>query len=356
MEKSPRTVPVDPRNLLSTGSTLFNLALSGHARGGWLAGSYNLFVGDSSSGKTFLAITALAEACYNKRFKDYALVYDAVEDGALMEVARFFGPRLAARLEPPARDSEGEELHSHTIEDFYFNLYNRLSQGPCIYVEDSMDALSSKAEQSKFQERRKASSKGEAALKNVKGDYGMDKAKINSGYIRQIRPLLRDTGSILVIISQTRDNVDPFGYETRTRAGGRAMKFYAHTEAWTKRVGTHRAKYGEMDLQTGIVVQIDTRKNRLSGKEWSIQVPIYHTYGVDDIGSCIDFLVKVKRWAKADKGGIITATDFELKGTREKLVGKIEQADRTRELKGIVEDAWKEMEDHVAIKRKPRYE
>ena len=353
MAKSPRPKPIHPRDLLNTGSTLLNLALTGSIRGGWVAGQYHFFVGDSSSGKTFLALAALAEACYNKRFDQHALVYDNSEDGALMELSRFFGPRLAARLEAPAYRDE-VEVHSLTVEDFYFHAYNRMKAGPCIYIIDSMDALSSEAEAKKFKARKTAMAKGPSAVAQLKGDMMDGKAKKNSAYIRQIRPLLRDTGSILIVISQTRDNIDSFSLETKTRAGGHALKFYAASEVWTKRKGTHTASYGEMKLQTGIVAEVAIKKNRLSGKEWKIEIPIYHTYGVDDTGSMVDFLVKVKHWAKADSG-MITATDFELKGYRDKLVAKLEEGEHVPTLRTLVARVWREMEEHVAIKRQPRY-
>ena len=55
--RSKRGSLVDDVDLLGTGSTLLNLAISGKTCGGFPAGKYVFFVGDSSSGKTFLALT-----------------------------------------------------------------------------------------------------------------------------------------------------------------------------------------------------------------------------------------------------------------------------------------------------------
>ena len=64
---------------LGTGSTLLNLACTGKLQGGFLKGHYYSVVGDSSSGKTFLALTCFAEAAINKNFKEFRLIYVLAE-------------------------------------------------------------------------------------------------------------------------------------------------------------------------------------------------------------------------------------------------------------------------------------
>src|SRR5690606_24627988 len=104
------------------------------------------------------------------------------EDGALMDVEKFFGPKLAKRMQPPARDSEGDPVYSRLAEEFYFHLDTRLTETeegkapPFILLLDSMDALTSRYDEDKFQERKKAHEKG----KDATGDYGDGKAKMNS--------------------------------------------------------------------------------------------------------------------------------------------------------------------------------
>ena len=58
-EREPAAPPVE---FLSTGCTLLNLACAGSRRGGFTVGHFTYLVGDSTSGKTFLALTCLAEA------------------------------------------------------------------------------------------------------------------------------------------------------------------------------------------------------------------------------------------------------------------------------------------------------
>ena len=92
------------KDFLSTGSTLLNLACTGFPDRGFAKGHYYFVVGDSISGKTFLVLTCLAEASINPNFKDYRFIYDSGEDGALMNIERFFGKGVASRLEMPSQD------------------------------------------------------------------------------------------------------------------------------------------------------------------------------------------------------------------------------------------------------------
>ena len=85
-------------DFLSTGSTLLDLALTNQPGQGFCKGSYYLLVGASRAGKTFIALTTLAEASINPSFQDYALIYLAPERGARMNIEKFFGKKLAERI------------------------------------------------------------------------------------------------------------------------------------------------------------------------------------------------------------------------------------------------------------------
>lgn len=203
-----RKEPVPTKDLLGTGSTLLNLACSGKIQGGWPKGKYVYLVGDSRALKTWLALSALAEACANKHFEGYRLIYDNVEDGALMDIEKFFGEKVAGRIEPPEVSTVYDHLpiYSETIEDLYFHIDDALKVGkPFIYIIDSMDSLSSDYEGKKFDERKDASRKGTKA----KGDYGDGKAKYNSANLRKVLSGIRDTKSILMIISQNQHRSPP---------------------------------------------------------------------------------------------------------------------------------------------------
>ena len=362
MAQSTAKAKADPDKLLSTGSTLLNLACSGHWQGGWLHGSYIYLVGDSKSGKTFFGLTCFAEACLNPFYKNHRLIYDAVERGAKMDFAKFFGPTMAARWEPPNRLENGEPDYSFYIEEFYFNIDTLLkSDQPFIYLLDSMDGLDSLYGEKKFAEAKKAHAKKTKA----KGDFGDGKAKVNSRNIRRVAQQVADHGSILIIISQTRDNVDAGMFESKkTRSGGHALRFYADTEIWTSVGSAIKVEYKvpgkdkKHPVQIGGNIRATVKKNRLNGRERSVTVPIFYDHGFDDVGGCVDYMTEWGGWKKAG-GGYIEATldsgEWTYKLQREALIQQIIEDGMESELAEAVGETWHAVEAAVAVERKGRY-
>jgi RecA/RadA recombinase len=319
---------------------------------GFLKGKYFLLVGDSSSGKTFTSMTCFAEATRSHVFKDYNLIYDNIEDGMLMDVETLFGKEVAKRLRPPAGTVDDPQF-SETVEDFYYHLDDHAKKNkPFIYILDSMDSLTSQDEQKKFDEQKKAARAG----KDVAGSYGDGKAKKNSANLRKILSCLRSTGSILIVISQTRDNLTGWG-ETKTRSGGKALRFYATAEIWTAPAGAIKKTVRGKERKIGQYIAIQTKKNRITGRLAEIQTAIYPSYGIDDLGSCIDFLVTEKWWSKNKHSGKIVAptiTDDEGAG-RDKLIRMCEEKEHHKTLIRSVKECWKQIDDDSALKRIPRY-
>jgi len=331
---------------LSTGSTLLNLACTGKPYCGFAKGKYYFIVGDSISGKTFLSLTCLAEASINSNFDNYRFIYDNAEGGAMMDVKKFFGSEVFRRLEWPSIALGC----SHSIEEFYFNVDDAIKKGtPFIYVLDSMDSLSSQDEADKFDKTKIAMRKGKEAA----GSYTDGKAKKNSANLRRLLKPLLASGSILIIINQTRDNIG-FGFERKSRSGGHALRFYATIELWSsvKRKISKTVKGKKRQLGVECLIQI--KKNRITGRERTLTIPIYHSFGMDDIGSCIDYLVEEGHWGQ--KGNKIWAKEFKFTSTKNKLIRYIENEKMEKDLRDIVADVWNEIEEACAIKRKRRYE
>lgn len=345
-------------DLLKTGSTVLDLAISGRRRGGFTKGRYFWMVGDSSSGKTFLMLTCLAEASINPAFDGYRFIYDNIEDGALMDFEKYFGGRMAARIEPPAVGGNGEAEYSSTIEEFYFNLDDALAEAdkgrPFIYLLDSMDALGSDYGDKKFQEAKKALRKGTTA----KGDYGDGKAKINSTAIRRAVTRLQDTGSILIILSQTRDDIGAGMFdEQKTHAGGHALKFYATVQLWSSVGSKIKRSVNDREQVVGVHCRVKVKKNRLTGKERTAEIPIYYDTGIDDIGSMVDFLTYWKIWPKKAGGMIDASGDFDgVVRRREDLIKWIEDNDLREDLEEVVEVAWGGIEAKLSVERRSKYE
>lgn len=350
-EKMRSTPTVEKEILgLSSGSTLLNLACSNHKDVCYLPGHFFFLVGDSASGKTFLSLTCLAEAALNSTFKDYRFIYDNSENGALMDLEQFFGSAVAEKIEPPSTSKEdGQPVFSSTIEEFYFFIDDAIKENkPFIYILDSMDSLGTDEEIEKFQEKKLAKEKN----KSVSGSYGTSKAKANSSNLRRIIHDLKKTNSILIIISQTRDNLG-FGFEKKTRSGGRALRFYACVEIWSSVINKIKKTVLDKARTIGVNIQLQLKKNRISGRETSVELPIYYRTGFDDLGSCINYLVDEGHW-KSTKGRI-NAEDFNVVLTQEKLIEFIEENNKEEEIRSLVQSVWNKIEEACEVKRKRKY-
>jgi hypothetical protein len=83
-------------------------------------------------------------------------------------------------------------------------------------------------------------------------------------------------------------------------------------------------------------------------------VPIYHSFGIDDVGAMCDFLVAEEHWAQ--RNGIVYAKDLGLEMKHDKLIRKIEEKGMEQDLRMVVGDVWQSIEEACEIKRKSRYE
>ncbi len=356
LQHKKKKVRLTPNDFLSTGSTLLNLALTGKIDCGFLKGKYHFIVGDSTSGKTFLSLTCLAEAANDPRFKKHRFIYDDAEGGALMDIEKFFGAKVARRMRPPEKAKDGTPIYSRSIEEFYYHTDDALKKGkPFIYILDSMDSLTSKEETDKFKQHKDADRKG----KKSPGAYTDGKAKKNAAGIRQLLKPLGTSDSILIIINQTRDNIG-FGsqFNPKSRSGGHALRFYATWEIWSSVVGKITKTVQGQKRQLGVLCQIRIKKNRVTGRERTVTIPIYHSFGIDDIGSCVDYLIEEKHWKKkkTKKGKGYDAKEFDFIGSKEFLIRRIEEEGMEMDLRDLVGEVWNEIEKACAIQRKKRYE
>jgi len=328
------------RLYISSGSTLLNLALSDRWDGGYSGGTMVNMIGDSSSGKTVLLLNMLAEASINPRLDNYRLIHDDAEHARAFDVAYLFGQALADRLEePPAGNST-------TIQELQANVYDAIKNGrQFLYAQDSWDSLSSIEELAKAEERIKGMRKGE----DTKGSMHMEIAKIGGQIMRQTVGKVAKTDSLLFIIFQTRDNVSGYGPKKK-RSGGNAPTFYATHEIWLKVKGFKKSK-GRI---IGVDVEARVSKNKLTGKKDRVAAfTIYYDYGVDDIGSMVDWMVEEGFWLM-NKASIV-ADEFNLKCSRDKLIRTIEKDNKERKLCRLVGRRWLQLEESLKLDRKRRF-
>ena len=323
--------------LVPSGSTLLNLACSDTYYGAYPIGKIINPIGDRSTGKTYFALTSLAEAAASPDFKDYRFIMDDAEVANEFDIKKLFGKSLVSRIEL--------DVISKTIEDFYGNLMRAIKEDqPFIYILDSLDSVTSVAEQKRAEEYVKG--------KEPDGSYKMEKPKLVSELLRVVAGDIKSKEALVIIISQTRDNIG-FGamFKPKVRTGGKALEFYASHEMW------HAVKHREKSKGREIGMTIETRvtKNKLTGKRRVIETPIYpDSYGLDSITGNVNFLLSENYWKTA--GNKVSASEFDLCMMKKRLVREIETQNLENELDLIVASVWKEIEDSIKQDRKPKFE
>lgn len=339
-------------DFVSSGITLIDLACYGRIGCAFAKGHIYRLAGRASGGKTMIAKTIFAEATKNPEFDDYQLIYDDIEEGALMDDARFFGKAMAQRTRPPAYTKGKKPLHSHYIGDFYCRVNKFLDEGKkFIWIADSLDAL----------------------VPDKESKMTDNKAKAHSQEMRRLMGPIARSGSILIVVSQARVNMGSTWLDDDITAGGRALEHYPSLEIWLRKTKTLKENYRGLKFSTGSIIRAQIKKNRISGKDRTVFFPFSPTYGIDDIGANINYLQFVKHWKgpkkngeeddddsddedKSDSNKAIIAPEFEFEGKKRELLQKIEGDDLQRELQVLVGRVWNEIEKAISIERKPRYQ
>lgn len=350
LTKRVKSDVIPTANLLGSGSARLNMACTGKIKGAYPKGQYVMLAGVSDAGKTWLGMSALAEAANDPEFDNYRLIYDPVEGGASMDLIYFYGDKLQERIEVPKGTWE-DPVASETVEDLYDTLDDLQKTGePFVYVVDSETALGSRVADTKSGKQRKARQQGE----DSKGSYVTEKQQYHSRNLHRIRNKLRKTGSILIIITQLRMNMGMGAmFEPYSRPGGLALKFYADVEIWVHLKGMITTDYRGKKRQQGQKVLAKVKRTRITGKKQSVAMTIYHDAGIDDVGDNIEYLVEEKHWPKTS--GVIRAKEFGKKMKKDDLIRYIENNNKEGQLRKVVRKVWKEIEAAVAVIRKPRY-
>lgn len=314
-------------DLIPTGSTLLNLALSDNPYGGYAKGTIVNPIGDRSAGKTFLSWNIFAEMVSGDSFDEYSLYYDDAERRLRIAIKKMFGKRTKDRVQLEESD---------TIEDFYETVQGILrKKSPFVYVLDSFDSMSDRAERKK---------------KELEKDYPV-KTALFTEMLRKIAGGVRNTDSLIVILSQVRQTIGVVFGPSKRRTGGDALGHYASYEYWLAQRGLVLRKKKEMGTHT----QLRVTKNSVTGKLRTVEFDILHDYGVHNIGSMVDWMVSEGFWQQEKgKQKLDTGDDYG-STTRERLIKKVDEEGREPELIGIVAECWAKVEREIATDLKPRY-
>lgn len=342
--ESPRTeelIEYDPKALLPSGSTWLNCACSDFPYGAFLPGTVANITGDSSAGKSILALTCLAEIAYHESFKNYNLYYNDAEHAGFFNIKKLFGQKAYERI--------NTEYSSDNLEEFIHDIFTVIEKDePFVFILDSWDAIQPLEE---FDKMYKKYVKKDP---KVAGSMDMIKQKTLSKVLSLINSKIEQSQGLLIIVCQTRDNVGAtgFGAPKDRRSGGRALKFYSTHEIWLK----HIKELKDKGRSIGNRAMAQVKKNKLTGKRRQAEFDIYNDYGVDDVSSCVDMIMSDNGWSKTKQTINAKLYGEEFSGTISKVISWIEEDPRrVKKLKKFAGEVWLDVEREIEIKRPRRF-
>lgn len=251
----------------SSGSTLLDLVNGG----GWACGRVINVVGHESTGKTQLAIEAIAG--YRRKFPDAPVRLCDAENAFDVGYAKVLGFPSDVK---PWQDCVTVEAFTRDVYRFAKDLPDG---GHALYVLDSLDSFSDEAEM---------------ALAEDKQSYGTGKPKEMSKFFAKRIALLKQKGVTLMVISQLRDNIGVrFGRKYK-RSGGKALAFYSSQVVWLLHLKRIVRTVRGVKRPIGILVQADNEKNKVGTPFMHCTYPIMFHFGVDDVMSMLMWLLEIK--------------------------------------------------------------
>lgn len=251
---------------ISSGCVLLDCVLGG----GWPLGRVVNIVGDKSTGKTLLAMEAVAN--FFLKYENGRCWYNEAEAAFDGEYARALGiPMDRVTL-----------LEDHdTVEQVFEHLEDVLrlpTKTPGLYILDSLDALSDDAEM---------------ARKIGEGSYGANKPKKLGELFRRLVRKLRSRKICVIIVSQVRDAIGVTFGEKHRRSGGKALDFYASQALWLAHLGVNKQTKGKITRPIGVHIRAKCKKNKIGLPLRECEFNIRFGYGVEDREACLAWLKEV---------------------------------------------------------------
>ncbi|MBR1594025.1 MAG: recombinase RecA [Alloprevotella sp.] len=247
---------IEDVEVIPTGSMALDAALG---VGGYPKGRIIEIYGPESSGKTTLALHAIAEA---QKAGGYAAFIDAEH-----AFDRFYAEKLGADVDNLliAQPDNGEQALQ--IADQLIS-----SAAVDIVVIDSVAALTPKAE--------------------IDGDMGDNKvglqARLMSQALRKLTATIGKTRTTCIFINQLREKIGIMFGNPETTTGGNALKFYASVRLDIRRTSTLK----DGDRPVGNLVRVKIVKNKVAPPFRKAEFEISFGEGISRVGEIADLGVE----------------------------------------------------------------
>lgn len=313
--------------IISTGSTLLDLAISGgQIRGGGLPGGILVEIfGPSGTGKTVL----LCEIGGGIQRKKGDLMFHDPEGRLNKQFARMF-------------DLDTDSIN-YTMPDTVTEVFSTIKDwdpkgskinGVCT---DSLAALSTDME-----------------MEKEEGDkMGMRRAKEFSEGLRKLCRHITKTNLLMVCSNQVRINVDAGAYGPKyTTPGGEAIGFYASVRlrmARPEKIKKEEKVAGKIVKRyIGIEVEVEVFKNSVWKPYRTAPVVILFDYGIDDVRANLQYIKDFTKNTTYTIGGET------LDVSMDKAIKIVEEDGLVKQLREEVIDLWEEIESKFDTNRKPK--